>query len=184
MNKQIIVAGCLGAIVMFVWLVVSYTMLPLSGRQEIRTVDDQLELHAFLKARISEPGKYAVPYLAPGQEALVYDSYRDEPLYEVTYQGYTHNTVPGFLTIGMFGFLFAPLLAAGLLAHAAPGVLQTYGRRVLYVVILGLFLSFGSDWLRGLTGEHTTGMILRASVNQVITWALVGAVLAWRIKPK
>ena len=60
----------------------------------------------------------------------------------------------------------------------------TYFRRFLFVVVLGLFLTLGSDWLRALTDEHTTVELLKNSLGTLITWGLIGLMLAWRIKPK
>ena len=140
-------------------------------------------LHAELKKRITEPGIYACPYLTPNEETSV-ANYRNQPLYQISYRGYTHGTVPGFLSLGVLSFLLTPMLAAWLLTMSSRETQATYLRRFLFVIVLGLFLSLGSDWLRALTDEHTTVELLKNSLGTLIAWGLIGLVLAWRIKPK
>ena len=180
MKKQIIISGLLGGGVMFAWLVVSLTVLRIGGKPAIRPLPDQAEVHAALKKRITDVGVYACLYVSSEKEADQFPNYRDEPLYQITYDGYTHNTVPGLRSLGVMAFLFAPMLAAWLLSRASDFILAHYLRRVLFVTALGLFLAVGGEWLR----ELRTAQLLLATVNSLITWFMVGLVIAWQVKPQ
>ena len=183
MKKQIIIAGILGCVVMFIWVVFSLAVLRLGTKPAPRALPDQAELHAALKKRIVDVGVYACLYASSEKEANQFPNYRDEPLYEITYSGYTHNTVPGFRSFGVLAFLFAPVVAACLLSKASDSVLTRYPRRVLFVAGLGLFLAMGGDWMRALSGGQPNTQLLLATLNSLITWILVGLVIAWQVKP-
>lgn len=183
MKKQIITSGILGGIVMFIWLTFSLTVLRLGTNPAPRPLPDQAEVHAALKKRITDVGVYACLYVSSEKEANQFPNYRDEPLYVITYDGYTHNTVPGFRSLGVLAFLFAPVVAAWLLSRASDSILARYSRRVFFVAGLGLFLAVGGDWLRALSGGQPTTRLLFATLNSLITWLLVGLVIAWQVKP-
>lgn len=63
---------------------------------------------------------------------------------------------------------------------ASEKILATYARRVLFVTVLGLLFAVYGD----LYSQKPLDLILLSSINNVITWTLVGLVLAWRIKPE
>jgi len=183
MNKHIIIAGLLGAVVMVVWLTISFAVLRIGGKA-IRPLPDQAEVHAALKQRIKEVGNYACLYVSSEQEANQFPNYRDEPLYEITYKGHTHNTVPGFKHLGVLSILLAPLVAAWLLTKASESILARYATRVLFVTALGLFVAVGGDWPRAVADEQPLGSLLLATANSLVTWLLVGMLIAWRIRPR
>jgi hypothetical protein len=182
MTKRIIVAGLLGTIVMVIWTFLSFAVLRTGGKS-IRPVRDQAELHAALKSRITEPGTYACLYISSEREAAQFPNYRDEPLYAITYKGYTHNTVPGFKNLGVLSVLVAPMLAAWLLTKTSGSVLKRYSTRVLFVATLGLFVAMAGDWPRAVADEQQASGLLLATVNTIATWLLAGFAIAWRIKP-
>ena len=182
MVKDILISGVLGGIVMFLGLAGSLLIPGAMGHETIRPVPDQAEIHAALKERITEPGTYAVPYLRP-EEASSFETYGDEPLYEIRYKGYTHNTVPGFKNPGVLAFLLAPMIATWLLSRASSSVLSRYSRRVLFVTVLGLFLAVGGDWVRALADETPVSGLAASTFASIVTWLLVGLVVAWRIRP-
>ena len=169
---------------MFLAMAAGRIFLPDLGNAELRTMPDQVPIHQALKQRITEPGTYVCPYLAPNERAAVFPNYLNEPIFAVNYKGYTHATVPGFASVGVLSFLLAPMAAAWLLSQASQRVLATYFRRLLFVTALGLFIAVSSDLLRGLTDEQPFPAVAEMAAVSVITWALVGLVVAWRINPK
>ena len=182
MTKRIILAGLLGTVVMSVWVMFSFAVLRIGGKS-IRPVPDQAEVHAALKSRITQPGTYACLYIASEREVALFPNYLDEPLYEITYKGYTHNTVPGFKNLGVLSILLAPMLAAWLLTKASDGVLRRYSRRVLFVAILGVFLALAGDWPRAVADEQGASSLLLTTANTLVTWLLAGLAIAWQIRP-
>jgi len=55
---------------------------------------------------------------------------------------------------------------------------------VVYVAALGMFVAFSSDLLRTLSEERPFSEVAGMSFVSLMTWALVGLVLASRIKPR
>jgi len=182
-TKNILISGVLGGAVMFVVMLAGRLFLPGVGNSEFRTMPGQVPIHAALKERITEPGTYICPYLPPDQGGALFPDYQNEPIFAVTYRGHTHATVPGFASVGILSFLLAPMAAAWLLTQASARVLATYSRRVLFVATLGLFVTVSADLLRGLTEELPFPAVAGMAVVRLITWTLIGLVLAWRIKP-
>jgi hypothetical protein len=123
-------------------------------------VPHQAALHAALKARITEP------------------------VYAITYKGYTHSTVPGFRNLGVLSILFAPVLAAWLLTKTSESVLKRYATRVLFVMMLGLFVAMAGDWPRAVADEQQASSLLLTTANTIVTWLLAGLAIAWRIRPE
>jgi hypothetical protein len=182
-TKDILISGVLGGIVMFMVMVAFRLFLPAVGNSGFRTMPDQVQIHAALKGRIAEPGTYVCPYLPPNETSALFPDYLNEPVFAVTYRGYTHATVPGFASVGILSFLLAPLAAAWLLSQASDRVLATYFRRVVYVAALGLFVAVSADLMRALTEEQPFTAVAGMAAVSVITWAFVGLALAWRIRP-
>ncbi len=184
MARNILISGILGGVVMFVVMAAFRIFLPGVGYPVLRAIPGQVQIHAALKERITEPGTYVCPYLPTNEQRALFPDYLNEPVFAITYRGYTHATVPGFASVGILAFLFAPMTASWLLSQASTRVLATYSRRVLYVASLGLFVAISADLLRGLTEEQTFSTVAAKALVSLITWALVGLVLAWGIKPK
>jgi hypothetical protein len=182
-TKRIILAGLLGTTVMVIWAFLSFAVLRIGG-QTIKPVPDQAELHAALKSRITQPGTYACLYVSSEREMAQFPNYLNEPVYAITYKGYTHSTVPGFRNLGVLSILFAPVLAAWLLTKASESVLKRYATRVLFVMMLGLFVAMAGDWPRAVADEQQASRLLLTTANTIVTWLLAGLAIAWRIRPE
>ena len=150
----------------------------------MRSIPDQVPVHAALKARITEPGTYVFPYATHEDRSALFPDYLNEPIFAVTYKGFTHSTVPGFASAGILSFLLAPMAAAWLLSQASEKVLATYIRRAAFVASLGFFIAVSTDLLRALSDEQTLVAVAGAAVLSILTWSSVGLVLAWRVKPR
>ncbi len=183
MAKRIVIWGVLGGIVMFAVMLVCRLFLPGLGHQEFRILPGQVPIHAALKERITEPGTYICPYLPPEERNALFPNYLNEPIFAVTYRGYTHGTVPGFASPGILSFLLAPIAAAWLLSQASARVLATYARRAIFVGTLGVFVALAADLPQTLTTELPFADVAGMAIIGLITWAAVGLVLACGIKP-
>lgn len=182
MKKDVIVAGLLGSLVMFAWLFVSNAMIPLKSNLVHKVPPNQLELHKVLKESITEPGTYSCPYLSQEEESQLPD-YRNQPVYSITYSGITHGnptSVPMWLPIGIM--LVVPLIAAWMLSVTSEKILARYSRRVLFVALIGLIVSLFDDVLQMSFGPQPRDYLVFLAINNLITWVLVGAVIAGRIK--
>jgi len=85
----------------------------------------------------------------------------------------------GQLIFELFCFFTAPMIAAWLLSMASERILAKYSRRVLFVTGLGLFLAVFGEAI----SDKPLDKILLSSINNIITWLLVGLVIAWRVNP-
>ncbi len=177
MKKEILLSGLLGGIVIFAWLVISIELLPVSGHRA-QPIPNDKDIHAVLKERITEPGIYFLPD-HPDENSVDYPDYENEPIFSVIYGGRTPGTSLGQLIFELFCIFTAPAIAAWMLSVASERILTKYSRRVLFVAVFGLFLAvFGEVF-----SEKPVDYILLTAANSLITWALVGLVIAWRIKP-
>lgn len=182
MKKDVWLAGALGGVVMLVWLFISNAMLPLKSNMIHRVVPNQLEVHEVLKQNIIAPGTYSCLYLTREEEALM-PNYRSQPIYSITYSGSTHGE-PGsaadFLPIVLI--FAATTAAAWMLSVASPGVRSTYLRRVLFVALIGVIVALYDDLLQLSFGPQPRDYLIFLAVNNLITWTLVGLVIAGCVK--
>jgi hypothetical protein len=178
MRKEVWIGGGLGGLTMFVWLFISNAVVPLKSSLIHKIAPNQLAVHEALKANITEPGTYSCPYLSPAEEAKMPD-YRSQPIYSITYSGTTHGN-PG----SPWDFVAIPLLfvattaAAWMLSMASPAIRSTYFRRVVFVALIGVIVAVYDDLLQLSFGPQPRDYLLFLAVNNVITWILVGLVVA------
>ncbi len=183
MRKDVIIAGLLGSAVMFVWLFLSNAMIPLKSNMVHRIAPNQLEIHKVLKDNIKEAGTYACPYLSREEEKLLPD-YRSQPVFSIMYSGGTHGDPASVsFLIPILVILVVPLIAAWMLSVTSATIMARYSRRVLFVLFIGLIVSLYDDVLQMSFGPQPKDYLVFLAVNNVITWTLVGLVIAGRIKP-
>ena len=178
MKMQILVSGLLGGIVIFVWLVISTGPLPVNGDIQEQIPND-LEIHTLLKERIKETGMYFVPGHPEEGAEDTYPDYGNEPIFSIINGGRTPNTFMGQFIYELVCIFAAPMIAAWLLSMASDKVLAKYSKRVLFVLTIGLFLAVYGD----VRSEKSMDRIFLSSINNLISWFLVGLVVAWRIRP-
>lgn len=185
MKKTILISTLLGGLVAFIWLTVSNAVIPVKSDMIHRIAPNQLEVHAALKDNITTPGTYAIPYLSRAQESSL-PEYRDQPVYTVMYTGYTHgdqgSSADFFVPLAVV-FLVA-FLASWMLSVTSGEVLSRYGMRVLFVTLLGVVIALHDDILQMYLGPQPRDYLVFLAVSNVLTWFLMGLVIAWRIKPK
>jgi hypothetical protein len=164
-------------------MMASRMFFPGLGGSKFKTMPNQVQIHAALKRSITQPGTYVCPYLPLEERGPLFPDYLNEPIFAVTYRGHTHSTVPGFASVGMLSFLLAPMAAAWLLAHASDRIRAAYSRRLIFVAMLGFFVVAAADLLSALTEEQPFAEVAGKAFVSLITWASVGLVLAWKIRP-
>ncbi|MDQ3023769.1 MAG: hypothetical protein M3R04_05200 [bacterium] len=192
MNGKVLLAGLLGGIVLYVWGGLVWTVLPavgldlhpvtpLAGPEEAVTALDQLKVDegvyygAFIKPGSPEGEEMDMAHIDETKPAIAFMVWRPQGINPAAM---TPMFIGGFL----LAFLQA-LLAAFLLNIAAPVIRNGYGGRVLFVVWLGIFASLVvhamyANWMMFPMG-YTLGMI----ADTVISWLLVGLLLATLIRP-
>lgn len=183
MPKNILLATLFGGIVMMVWLTISNAMIPIKSQLIHNVPPNQLELHKTLKESITEPGTYSCPYLSREDEHLLED-YRNQPVYSITYSGFTHGTGSGAGMVTPIIVIFVvAFIAAWMLSKLSPQLLSSYWRKVLFVVAIGLLVALSDDILQMSFGPQPKDYLVFLAINNVVTWTLGGLVIAGRIKP-
>lgn len=178
MKKDIFLSGLLGGFVFLVWTIISSSVLPLSGDIPKEITDDK-EIHTLLKEKLVEGGIYWLPGHTSQTEEQ-YPDYDNEPIFYVFYAGATPSRMIVPTIVELLCIFLAPVVAAWLLSRASEEILAKYARRVVFVMGIGLLIAIYGD----LFSQKPLDLMLLSSVNNLIVWALVGLVLAWRIKPK
>lgn len=71
MNRQLLIAGLLGGLAMFLWTFVAHMALPL-GESGIRQIENEQPLLAQMKTTLPSQGMYMFPRMSPGQDQQQY----------------------------------------------------------------------------------------------------------------
>lgn len=189
MKKEVLVAGLLGGAVMLVWLFVTNAVLPFKSNliHQVLPLSNQLVVHEALRDNITESGTYSVPYLSLEEETQFPD-YRNQPVYSITYEGYTHGGGSGGSTMSslpvvIMAVFIPPLIAAWMLSVASPAILAKYSRRFLFVAVLGVIVALYDDVLQMAFGPQSKDYLVFLALNNLIAWTLTGLVIARRIRP-
>jgi hypothetical protein len=178
----VLLAGLLGGAVAFLWLFTTNAVLPYKSSLIHKIAPNQLVLHQALKENITEPGTYSCPYLSRAEEDQLPD-YRNQPVYTIIYQGYTHG---GTGAAPMIFPLFIPfavaVAAAWMLSVTTESFRSKFYRRFLFVALIGIIVSLYSDVLQMSFGPQPRDYLAFLAVNDLITWSLAGLVIAWRVR--
>jgi hypothetical protein len=178
MKKNVWLAGFLGGVVMFIWLFISNAVLPLKSSMIHKVVPNQLEVHQALKENITEPGTYSCPYLSHEEEAAMPD-YRSQPIYSITYHGSTHGDPGSTGALLPIVLIFVvTTIAAWMLSVTSERSRSSYARRVLFVALIGAIVASYGDLLQLSFGPQPRDYLVFLAVNNLITWTLVGLVVA------
>ena len=181
MNGQVIKAGLLGGLVVILCTIVGLALIPLRNAMGWKEVPNEAPVLEVLDANLPETGLYLVPGHSP-PDSLFRARHDDGPFFRVhsLRQG-TEGPVRALISI--LALLAAPLIPAWILYAICRGASPTFTARATIVASLGLFVALASDiQLWGLELYPLSYSLLYV-VYSLVTWALVGLVLAWRIKP-
>lgn len=183
MAKKVLYAGIGGGFVIVVWLLASNAVLPYKSNMIHKIAPNQLAIHQVLKENITEPGTYACPYLGPEEEAQLPD-YRNQPVYSIVYEGYTHGGTGGAPFPLPIAIPFVVAFAASwMLSITSDAILSRYYRRFLFVALLGVIIALHDDILQISMGPQPDDYQIFLAVNNLIVWTLAGLVIAWVVKP-
>ena len=190
--KRIVIAGLIGAVVLFVWNFVSWMFIPWHMLEKLPAEPAIVE--ALREADVPS-GIYTVPGIdhaavaeqSAEEKAATEEAFRTAhkqgPLAFIAY--HTEGAMPlSPLTMGV-GFVLYFLQAtvvAVILAMAGPALPGIVGR-VLLVIMLGLFTAIGTDlvnwnWLR-----YPLGFSLEMAGDRLVSSLLLGVTLAILINP-
>jgi hypothetical protein len=179
MLRRVIVAGLLGGVVWFAWAMVVNGVFGFKARIDMNAIAGEQQVYEVLEQHVTRPGRYACnpPLTADGRFP------EDKPAFSVLYGGMGHGSAGWMLLTQLPIFFLGPLIAAGLLAATSPGILASYPRKVIVVGALGLFLGVVARLTAFGIGDYPPVSALLLALHDLALWTLIGAVLAWRIRP-
>ena len=180
MLKKVIVSGFLGGIVLILWTFVVNGLFGFRSSIDMKQIPDEGQVYEVLKESIIDPGRYVVnPDLTttgifPG----------GEPVFSIQYSGMGHEYAGKMALFQLAIFFVAPILAAWMLSVTSARILNSYAHKVLYFVGIGLLIALYGDLMLFNIDGYPLKDALLITLNDVITWTLVGLAVAWRIKPE
>ena len=186
MNK-LIVPSLITAVVVFIWMFISWTLLPWHN-VDIKSIKDQALLEQ-MKESLTEPGIYLYPG-EPEDESNVAmqewsDQYKAGPL--VHFMVYNPQGAEWDMAIPMIkSFLinFIAAFIAGVLLMMTLAQNPSFWRRVIFVMMLGMLAAFVGPFIEWNWWSFPTGYSMVNAIDLCVTWFIAGLVLAWRIKPE
>lgn len=191
--KRVLVAGIVGGFVAFLWMCISWGMLPWH-QVGITKFENEEAVASVISENAPESGVYLLPYVA--LESLQSSIEEDKEVYQEQKKA-IHDNPMIFAQINRHGIRdYSPLtyiwnilslcVCVSFVAYLLTLLKldTTYFKRFYFCVIFGLSTSIfaqlpGWVWF-GASGSYVGIMI----IDTVITWALVGLVLASIVKPK
>jgi hypothetical protein len=186
MTTRALLAGLLGAVVMFIWMFIAHTVLPL-GEAGIAEIPNEAAVLGALQSNIDKPGMYLFPGLGLTPEATRQEKHEAmQHMAEKTEKnpsglliyfpaGSRPFTFGRWLTIEFVTELIESLLAVFLLTQTG---LVSMGARVGFVIVVGIIAAIATNvsywnWY-GFPAVYTLSYVM----TQIIGFVLVGIVAA------
>ncbi|MEE9450979.1 MAG: hypothetical protein V3V72_13100 [Ignavibacteriaceae bacterium] len=186
MNK-LIVPSLITAVVVFIWIFISWTLLPWHN-VDIKSIKDQVLLEQ-MKESLTEPGIYLYPGETEDESDAAMqewsDQYKAGPLVHfMVYnpEGTEWNMVMPLIKSFVINFIAA--FIAGVLLMMTLAQNPSFWRRVIFVMLLGMFAAFVGPFIEWNWWSFPTGYSMIIAIDLCVTWFIAGLVLAWRIKPE
>ena len=186
MNK-LIVPSLIAALAVFIWGSISWMVLSWHDI-DLNNFPDETEI-MHMKAVVHEPGIYVYP----GQPTDETDAGMEEWIkqYEagpvisfMVYSPAGFNPMNPMLFIKSFIINFIAAFIAGALMMMTLAQKPGFWRRVIFVMLLGLFAGFIGPFSEWNWWNFPTGYTLVNVADFCVTWFIAGLILAWRIKPE
>lgn len=182
MNPRVLWAGLLGGVAAIVWTAVVGSLLPLRDRMGNMEAPNEELVLAALDENLTQTGVYLVPGKFP-HDSLFLERYAEGPIFRV------HALPEGAGGLAQFvvsdlALLLAPIVPAWLLMLLCGTARPGYGARVFVVALFGAFLALAAYLPMWGQELYPPGYVFLLAANGVVTWVIVGLVLAWRIAPR
>jgi len=183
--KKILVPGILGAVVVYIWGMVSWMALPWHNAT-MKDLPNGDAIGAALTVSNTPSGVYVYPdmegqtngEMASGETAAT----KPKPYIFMTYvaEGYAADWKP---YVGGFVLNLITAMLVGYLLTKASNTLTQYSHRVMFVTLMGVFaalVSHGAAWNWMLMPANYTLVMV---ADTIIAWLVAGLVMARFIKP-
>ncbi|HET9136049.1 MAG TPA: hypothetical protein VFO76_05375 [Candidatus Kapabacteria bacterium] len=178
--KKIILASALGALTMFMWGAISWVALPWH-KATLHSFSNEDAIIAVLKASNAESGNYMVPGYANSQEAMKAKA-ASGPVAHITYSPVGYDMGPMFYIKGIVLDFIILLIAVSMLSKISWS-LASYSNRVKFMMMIGLVIGLSARLGDSIYMGSGIDFALVFAIDEVITWTLVGLVVAKFMKP-
>ncbi len=183
---RIILAGFLGALVLFFWGFFSWEVLPFH-KMTAHSLSNEDVVVSALRSGNAETGTYMIPAMPGDNDAEKKAHLEKMKSGPVAMLHYSTTGYAGFdlmyMLKGFFVLFLSSMIAASLLGKLSWSLASKYGARVRFVMMVGIFLAITArlgDW--AFMG-YSTSFSLNLAADDIIGWTLAGLVIAWRMKP-
>lgn len=186
--KQIIIAALAGAVVYFLWQMLTWMVIPIHGPTVAALPDEEMIRDALVEQGI-ESGVYIIPYGNDDEDMMDPESefvkrHKAGPVFAIFYhKGGLEPMSGAVLGLGFLTDFLGAAIAASMLCCAVGGTCRSYAQRVGFVTGFGVFLALMGhvayyNWMH-FDGFYTAMFV----VDVVVGWLFVGLVVAAIIKP-
>jgi hypothetical protein len=172
--RRVLTAGLLGGIVLIAWTFVVNGILGFQASVDMKPMPAERQVYEILREHIVEPGRYICNPEVTSKGLFP----SEEPVFSVLYGGVGHEAAGGLMLVGLAVFFAAPMIGAWMLSQTSESVKSSYPRKVLFFVAIGLLFAAFSSLTNFGIGRYPFHDALLLAANQMITWALVGLVVA------
>lgn len=179
--KNTVVAGVVGAVILFAYQSLSWMVLPFHDNA-LKYNANQDSILAALSANLTEDGVYHVPNTPPGtsqaDQEKAWQAWEGKPSAKVLYTSKTTMSMGSDMAVGFILNLLAAGLVAMLLSKFS-GVLKTFGNRFMAVFSFPLFLLLEGTLMEW-NWWHTPGHYLSGYIIDIVVMGvLLGSWMAW-----
>jgi hypothetical protein len=179
MLKRVIGAGLSGGVVLIVWTFVFNAVLGFQSSLDMNRIPAEGLVYELLQEHFIEPGRYICnPAPTSGEQVQ-----GEGPVFTVLYSGVGHEAAGTLMWISLVLFFLTPLIAAWMLSQTSRRIQSSYALKVIYFVVLGLFIALVKDVPKFGIGGYPLADAMAFAVNDIAMWTLVGLVVAWRVRP-
>lgn len=187
--SQIMTGGVLGGVVWFLWGAVSWMVLPWHNAT-LPWLPESEAIVGAIAPRVPETGVYLFPAAdldENGHPKVFEEEYlrrhREGPIGMLIWRREGVDPLSGAVFAKGIALNFAQAFLAAFLCWAAAGRLPTYGCRVTFVALLGVFAAL-STHVAGLVWFHfPAAHFLVMAADVTVGSLLAGLAIAWRIRP-
>lgn len=183
--QKIIIPSLLAEVVIFIWssiswMVIGWHMIDLFNLPD-ETFVQQMD------ATITDPGVYVYPGYPVDQSEAGMEAWTNKhlagPLFIMVYHPEGSDPMPlgNFIKGFILNFIAAFIAAALLMMTLAQN--PSFRRRVIFVMMLGVFAGFMYPFMEWNWWRFPLGYTLVNFADGILSWFFGGLVLAWKIKP-
>jgi hypothetical protein len=178
-TRRVVVAGLFGGVVIMVWMILVNGILGFNSRINMKRLSNERAVYEILKNDITEPGKYVC-----NPEGTPSGYPPNEPVFSILYGGMGHEAAGQNMLIQLPFFFIVPVVAAWMLSVTSKTVLASFPRKLAFIACIGLLFGVWGHLGNFGIGGYPLADTIALMVHDIVLWALVGLVLAWRMRPE